>query len=276
MAVDTRPAARGSRDLEARRPASARILRVLAWTLIGLGLLVALYLVYSLLFTNLQTAAAQDELLQDWAEQVGPTGTDAGVPAERAAAADMDAPEAGPGDERTDVPVSDAMSAGDGENGSASADDPVVGGAPSTPPTGEAVALIWFERPGQAPPVTDEPYVVLSGVGVGDLARGPGHYPGTAAAGAEGNFAVAGHRTTHGAPFFRLDDLTEGDEIHVMDTDGETHVYEFAEQRIVPPTRVSVLDEEPFGIDGPTITLTTCHPRFSNRQRLVVVGELRT
>lgn len=277
MAVDTRPATpAGAGAASPRRPRAARLLSLLAWTLIGLGVLVGLYLIYSLFFTNLQTAAAQDELLQDWAEQVGPTGDSggAGGSAENPADAVPDGPAAGdPVAERGRTDVADPPEPGDD---AATADDPVVGEAAPAAPPGEAVALVWFERPGAPPPVTDEPYVVLSGVTLADLARGPGHYPGTAAPGADGNFAVAGHRTTHGAPFFNLDDLTDGDEIHVMDTDGRTHVYAFAEQRIVPPTRVSVLNAEPFGIEGATITLTTCHPRFSNRERLVVVGELQT
>ena len=276
MASDTRPVPpAGAGGPSPRRTSLARLLNVVAWTLIGMGVLVASYLVYSLFFTNTQTSAAQDALLEDWAAQVGTTGEDpAATGSAEASGGGVDADAAG--DPVVERGRTDAVAVAEPDGGEENADDPVVGDRVLGAPPGEAVALLWFERPGAPSPVTDEPYVVLSGVALPDLERGPGHYPGTAAPGADGNFAVAGHRTSHGAPFFNLDDLTEGDEIHVMDTDGRTHVYAFAEQRIVPPTRVSVLDPEPFGIEGATITLTTCHPRFSNRERLVVVGQLRT
>jgi sortase A len=151
----------------------------------------------------------------------------------------------------------------------------VIGGDQAAKPSGESVALLWFERPGENPPVTDKTYVVVSGVTLADLAQGPGHYPQTAAPGEAGNFAVAGHRTTHGAPFFRLDELREGDEIHVVDRQGDEHVYAFREQRIVAPTNLDVLGSEPIPDAQGIITLTTCHPRFSNSQRLIVFGELQ-
>ncbi len=52
-------------------------------------------------------------------------------------------------------------------------------------------------------------WVVVEGVGNEDLALGPGHFPGTAQPGEIGNFAVAGHRATHGEPFAHLDKLKE-------------------------------------------------------------------
>ena len=244
------------------RAVTLRLIRGVAWLLIGLGLLVGLYLVYSLFFTNLQTEAEQSRLLQDWQNRLDeldsnpvPMALPTVTPSPRPSAPEAD-----------DVPTATEPPA----------EDPVVGEALPEAPSGEAVALLWFERPGEPDPVTDEPYVVLSGVTMADLAKGPGHYTQTADPGAEGNFAVAGHRTTYGAPFFHLDDLREGDEIHVMDTSGEVFVYAFREQRIVAPTNLSVLDPHPLGEPVPTITLTTCHPRFSNRQRLIVFGELVT
>ena len=226
-------------------------LRVVGWTLLTAGAVVVLYLIYSLYFTNFETESAQADLRADWDSQV------ARAPAP---------PVASPSPTRSPTAAEPAPTA----------ETPVVEPTdePPAPPDGDAVALLWFERPGEAPPVTDQPYVVVAGVSAADLAKGPGHYPETDGPGEEGNFAVAGHRTTHGAPFFHLDDLREGDEIHVMDREGEEYVYRFVDQRIVAPTNVGVLDDRPLGEDAPTITLTTCHPRFSNRQRLVVFGEL--
>src|SRR5439155_10493637 len=65
---------------------------------------------------------------------------------------------------------------------------------PSLPPAGDAVASISIPRTGVS-------QYVVEGVGVGDLRKGPGHYPGTSLPGEEGNAAIAGHRTTYGAPF---------------------------------------------------------------------------
>jgi sortase A len=140
---------------------------------------------------------------------------------------------------------------------------------------GSAYAMLWFERDGE-PVVTEDPYFVVSGVTLDDLRAGPGHYPESAVPGGDGNFAIAGHRTTYGAPFWSLDELQEGDTIHVVDRDGEEWVYEFTEQRVVSPADTWVVGEDPLETGEPTITLTTCHPRFSAAQRLIAWGELVT
>jgi sortase A len=142
------------------------------------------------------------------------------------------------------------------------------------PEPGDAYAVLWFERDGE-PIVVDEPLYVVSGVSLDDLRAGPGHYPDTAAPGDEGNVGIAGHRTTYGAPFWALDELTAGDTIHVVDRAGEEWVYEYVEQRVVTPQDTWVVDEQdPLDSGAPTITLTTCHPRFSAAQRLIAWGEL--
>jgi sortase A len=140
---------------------------------------------------------------------------------------------------------------------------------------GDAYAVMWFERDGE-PIVTDEPLYVVEGVTLDDLRAGPGHYPESDRPGGEGNLAVAGHRTTYGAPFWSLDELSEGDTIHVIDRDGEEWVYAYREQRVVSPADTWVVDEDPLETGAPTITLTTCHPRFSAAQRLIAWGELVT
>lgn len=250
-------------DRPRRRPL-LRLVGWLGWLLLGLGVLVVLYLIYSLWFTNLGTQRAQADLRGDFDEQ---------IERRRAAPAldprPLSASRATPTPDATPTPQ-----ASEGVAASEPPDDPVVAEVPQDG-DGSALALLWFERPGRPEPVTDEPYVVVDGVSLADLAAGPGHYPDSDDPG-EGNFAVAGHRTTHGAPFFRLDDLQEGDEIHVLDLDGTEHVYRYVSQRIVAPTELWVVGADPLGLDAPTITLTTCHPRFSNRQRLVAFGELVT
>jgi sortase A len=110
---------------------------------------------------------------------------------------------------------------------------------------------------------------VVSGTGVSDLALGPGHYLGTAQPGQAGNVAIAGHRTTHGAPFNRLADLSVGDPIYLTTTSGHRMTYIVSATPVpVSPTDVTVLNN--FGDNR--LTLTTCNPEFSARERLIVVA----
>jgi sortase A len=87
--------------------------------------------------------------------------------------------------------------------------------------------------------------------------------------GQPGNAAIAGHRTTYGAPFNRIDELQAGDEILVTTLQGAFR-YEVFEQHIVSPSASEVLDD--FGDNR--LTLTACHPKYSARQRIVVVARL--
>jgi sortase A len=215
------------------------VLRSTGWLLIAAGALVALYLVYALYWTGRETAQAQQQLLRE-------------------IAGEQDAFELEVG-ELTPLP----------------SDRPAP--EPSDPElaVGDAVAVMRFRRPGDGGSIViDTPLVIVEGVTAAALQTGPGRYPSSAGPGQQGNFAVAGHRTTYGAPFWNLDQLREGDEIHVTDRSGATYVYAFREQRIVAPSDVTVLAADPLGIGRPTLTLTTCHPRWSQQQRLVVLAAL--
>jgi sortase A len=138
---------------------------------------------------------------------------------------------------------------------------------------GDAYAAMWFERDGDRI-VTGDVLYVVEGTSVSDLKRGPGHYAESAAPGEDGNLAIAGHRTTYGSPFGELAELQDGDTIHVVDRAGTEWVYAYREQRIVTPNDVWVVGPDPLETGAPTITLTTCHPRFSAAQRLIAFGEL--
>lgn len=157
-------------------------------------------------------------------------------------------------------------------------ESPVIEGAQAAPAgaaaVGEAVAVMEFLRDGERV-LHAEPLVVVRGVTDDALAKGPGHYPGTASPGAPGNMAIAGHRSTYAAPFANIDQLRPGDEIRVQDTQQRTWTYRVREQRIVEPADTSVIASDPLGDGRPLLTLTTCHPRYSNRQRLVVFAELQ-
>ncbi len=110
---------------------------------------------------------------------------------------------------------------------------------------------------------------VVDGVGVDDLKKGPGHYPGTPLPGEAGNAAIAGHRTTYGAPFNRVDELKHGDSITVRTRAG-TFRYEVSDSSVVSPDQVSVLDPTPDN----RLTLTTCNPKYSAAERLIIVATL--
>ncbi len=139
--------------------------------------------------------------------------------------------------------------------------------------TGGAYAALWFERDGERI-VADDILYVVDDVTVEALRKGPGHYPSTDRPGGRGNHAIAGHRTTYGSPFWAIDELQPGDTIHVVDRLGREWVYAYRDQAIVTPHDVWVIGDDPLETGRPTITLTTCHPRFSAAQRLIVWGEL--
>jgi len=111
--------------------------------------------------------------------------------------------------------------------------------------------------------------VVVEGVSAPQLARGPGHYPGTPLPGQPGNAGIAGHRTTHSAPFYDLNELTAGDAVTVTTLQGIFH-YRVVRSEVVLPTDRSVLAPT----STPELTLTTCTPRYSAARRLVVVSRL--
>jgi sortase A len=111
--------------------------------------------------------------------------------------------------------------------------------------------------------------ILFEGVDRSTLKLGPGHMPGTPLPGQPGNAVLSGHRTTYGRPFFDLDQLVSGDEIQVETALGIS-TYAVRDILIVEPTDVWVADH----IDGAWLTLTTCNPRFSAAQRLVIQAEL--
>jgi sortase A len=141
--------------------------------------------------------------------------------------------------------------------------------APRKVARGKGLAVI------DIPKIQLENKVVVEGVGREELRKGPGHVPSTAPPGKAGTFGVSGHRTTYGAPFYRLDELEKGDTITVV-TREAIYTYTVTRTAVVRPTDTQVLDNVrgPNGELRATITLTTCHPRYSARQRLVVFGDL--
>lgn len=130
---------------------------------------------------------------------------------------------------------------------------------------GDPIALI------ELPTLGVKKYVV-AGVQTADLKKGPGHYPATPFPGELGNAAIAGHRTTYGEPFRHLDDLNIGDPIVITDLLGRTFTYLVSNQQVVEATDSWVVATTDY--TKAILTLTTCHPEFSAKQRLIISGEL--
>lgn len=150
--------------------------------------------------------------------------------------------------------------------------EPAAVPAVAAPRTGEAFATIRVPRFG-----ADWRRVVLEGTASAELARGVGHYTGSALPGQVGNFSVAGHRLTHGSAFTEIDRLREGDVVGVR-TAGTWFVYRVTSHAIVAPGQVDVIAAVP-GEPGvaptrPLMTLTSCHPLYGSSERYVVHGAL--
>jgi len=173
-------------------------------------------------------------------------------------------------------------------------DDPTVGTVPTRPgekvrsiPLGDGFALIYIPDFG-----TDYVFTVVEGTDLDELNKGPGHYVDTPLPGAVGNVAIAGHRVGKGSPFLNLDKLKAGSAI-VIRTRSYWYTYRvvgdrgnadavsalgFPGREIVDPSDVAVIAPVP---DKPAatptrrlLTLTTCHPKFTARQRMVIHAEL--
>jgi sortase A len=166
----------------------------------------------------------------------------------------------------------------------AAADEPATGAAPpavAVPQTGEPpvpaepahattfatmVVPRWDGEPERPISQGVDRATVLDTLGVG-------HYPGTAMPGAVGNFALAAHRTTYGKPFNRVEELVGGDPVVVRTAD-TWYVYRVTGARVVLPSDVSVIAPDPANPTAAptarTMTMTTCHPMFSARERYVV------
>lgn len=145
------------------------------------------------------------------------------------------------------------------------------------PGPGEAVFRIVI-------PKIDVRAMVVEGVETEHLRKGPGHYPDCRRGfekplctteeavwpGEVGRVIVSGHRTTYGGPFYEIDRLRRGDEIR-LETKWGDFTYEVTGSEIVPPNAQDIAT--PIS-DRPELVLTTCNPRFSAAERLIVSAEL--
>ena len=213
--------------------------------LIALGLLVLGFVAYQLWGTAIQHDRAQSDLKKQFAAQLATS------PAPTTAAPTTVAPSIAP----TNTALTTVA--------------PTTAAPTTTPPRptfaeGDAIAQLQIPKIG-----VDE--IVVAGVGVDDLKKGPGHYPQTPLPGEAGNAAIAGHRTTYGAPFFDIDNLKPGDEV-VATTYAGRFVYKVTGTQVVPPSNVSVLADTA----DSRLTLTSCDPKYSAKNRIIVSALLDT
>jgi sortase A len=111
--------------------------------------------------------------------------------------------------------------------------------------------------------------VVVEGTDGGTLRKGPGHYPETPLPGIRGTVAIAGHRTTYGAPFNEVDKLERADQV-VLEMPYGRFVYEVERQQIVEPSATYVTRR----VGHDRLVLTACHPKYSAAQRIVIFARL--
>jgi sortase A len=237
--------------------------------LIVLGLLMFGFVGYQLWGTAIQTAQAQSKLKGEFHDQLA-TLESTGVVSPPDTSSIDTAP--------VDPAVGDTTPAGSAPVGSApagttppseptSASDPAIpaAGGPR-PEVGDPLALL------DAPGMDVDDWVVIEGIGTAQLADGIGHFPDTPLPGELGNSVLAAHRTTHGAPFYDIDDLGVGDRIELQTFAGH-FAYAVTGTEIVDPSEadrvVSTVDPA-----RATLTLVSCHPAYTTRQRYIVHAEL--
>ncbi|WP_406733870.1 class E sortase [Streptomyces sp. NBC_01794] len=252
---------RGSR----RRATFARGLWTSAEVTVTLGVVVLLLVVHQLWWTNREARQGAEHKVQalerEWGREGGGEAPSVEVPGEPVPAGTPAAGETGTGT-ATEAPGS----------------SPARRAAARTPRWDQAYAVLRIPRLGVVAPVAQ-------GIGrKGVLDKGyVGHYPQTVQPGEAGNFAVAGHRNTHGEPFRYINRLRGGDEVRVETREG---VYVYVVDKGVAQTssrdtgviaavpRSMVNTGAGYSAPGYYLTLTTCTPEYTSKYRLVVWAKL--
>ncbi|MGP9488379.1 class E sortase [Glutamicibacter sp. 287] len=227
----------GRRMAREKQTVGSRITGFLGELLITLGIVLMLYVVWELWWTNIDSANAQKEVTQNLVQDLG----------------DVVIPEEGVEEEEEidygPAPVAEA--------------DP-----------GDTFGIMYFPTFGKDGTHHPVSYGVQSSV-IDNL--GIGYYPNTQLPGEKGNFAVAAHRQTHGQVFWDIDKLDNGDHVYLQTKEGY-YTYTWFDTEIVAPSNGDVLLPTPhqWGVE-PTesiLTMTSCHPPFSTRERIIAYSEL--
>ncbi|MFF3649572.1 class E sortase [Streptomyces sp. NPDC002181] len=254
-----------------RRAGLAGVLWGAAELTVTVGVVVLLLVVHQVWWTNRQAlAGAQEEVRELERRWTGPSG-----PSAPSGPSGPSAPSGPSG------PASGGSDSAGAASGAGADRVPSVSGSRAPAPAKEsAYGVLRIPRLGVVVPVAegvDKRAVLDKGYA--------GHYLGTAQPGARGNFALAGHRNTHGEPFRYINRLRAGDEL-IVDVRGQRYTYvvgrtlaETGERDtgvIAPVPRSTVRPEYGYDEPGAYITLTTCTPEYTSKYRLVVWGTLKT
>lgn len=224
-----------------RQPKWAAVVGLLGELLIIAGVVLGLYVVWQLFYTDIEANNTQQEVVDslDW---VAPISAD-----------DSEGPTVIPDEMKFDPDSAPVM---------------------EEPAYAETFATMHVPRWGN-----DYVKPISEGVTRHDVldTLGIGHYPGTGMPGALGNFAISAHRTTYGKPFNLIAELEKGDAL-VIETEEAWYVYRVTEWEIVQPNQVEVIAPVPnqpgAEPDDHYITLTSCHPMFSAAERWITHGTL--
>jgi sortase A len=252
--------------------------------LIAIGVLMLGFVAYQLWGTALQTAAAQNRLENDFEDLMQSRPT---LPSVATTAAGAD-PGVTTGTTAASVPV-----------GATTAPPATTASADPVPPTTTLITVPITVAGTTAPPAaplatappspipTPEPLEIVARIevpemGVDDfvvqgvtrsaLRKGPGHFPETPLPGQLGNAAIAGHRTTYGAPFSDIDRMEPGDDIIVTVPGAGTYYYVTDSIRIVAPEDYGLV--MPGDPDVATLILVSCHPKYTTSKRMIVHATL--
>lgn len=234
-------------------------------TLIASGLLMFAFVAYQLWGTAIEHAAAQNALESDFEAQLAATRPDRQPPPYTS----------------TNPTTPTATSTGGELTGDRTVEFEPVTPAVARFETADALPLDEQTLPdsldnGDALVRLEIPTIglndiVVAGVDTHDLKSGPGHFANTPLPGQLGNAAIAGHRTTYGQPFHNLDDLNVGDPIDITTLTG-TYRYRVTDTFIVQPSQYEVITQS--DPEVASLTLVTCHPKYTARQRLIVTATL--
>lgn len=238
-----------------RSPSRAnQVLGVIGRLLISIGLLLLGFVGYQLWGTGIEQSQAQNRLAEEFDTLLGASATSpVTIPP-------VEAPDTTANPDPTPV----STTAPSPTQTSTTVTTTTETTVPVPYALGGAVARLEIPR-------LDLDQVVVAGVGTTELKAGPGHFPGTPLPGRLGNAALAGHRTSYGAPFGDLDRLEPGDEILVTTLEGEFR-YVVEDSFVVAPTDTYVV--ETVDREQASLTLVTCHPRYSTQQRLIVTATM--
>jgi sortase A len=238
---------------QAETATASKLVRATARASFGLGVLLLLFAAFQLWGTAFSEGQSQQQLAEDFASL-----TESTIPQE-------------PAQNETEAEVESEEFSIEQEPRKTRGVAPAIPGD-RVPESGSPLGVLKI-------PAIGVDKVIIQGVGIDELRQGPGHYKDSALPGQAGNAAIAGHRTTYGAPFGELDLLEPGDRIEVETLQGTFH-YEVLPQAssgdrdighfIVAPSDTYVIHD--YGDNR--LTLTACHPKYTAQQRIVVQAEL--